>query len=531
MCNTQSPRQTATGAAQSGVFPDSSLTTMYSLSRNVSGVVESAVCRLAVEFRHSRRATPASTRSLSEAASAADLSISEAASLLSSGDITAVEIVDACLERVDAWSHLNALVDGSVDHHRARAAAQRSDERRAAGQSAGALDGIPLSIKDNFAVEGITCGAGSRALEGHVPPYTASAVHKLTSAGAIIVGKANLDEFAMGSDSTSSANGAVVSPWSDAEALRALRAGNSGDRDALARRLVVPGGSSGGSAVSVATGAALGSLGSDTGGSVRQPASFCGVVGLKPTYGRVSRWGLIAYASSLDTPGVLARTVADAALLLDTISGLDPRDSTSIDIAPPTATQSLLGPEVHSLTGIRVGVPVEYRVEELGAAAVELWSQGIAWLRDAGAEVVEVSLPHTRAAVPAYYVLAPAEAASNLSRYDGVRYGHRAGGEGGGSDGDAADVLHAEYTSTRSEAFGEEVQRRILVGNFVLSQSARSAYYDRARAVRDCVAEDFASVVSQLRLCTLLQSLTPRFVFCIVISLTRLPQKLAFTHC
>lgn len=475
--------------------------------------------------------------------------------MLVSGDLTAVSVVSACVDAASDTAHLNALVVDTLAAESAAAikAASDADVRRLRGQSLGPLDGIPISVKANYAVQGLgrNTTAASKALEGFVSPYDATPVARLKAAGAVVFGTANMDEFAMGSASHTGHHGPVVSPWSPSDAMRALEGvvGNydpqsqgthavgdrgSSDSDAatrrrswvgehpdLARRLLVPGGSSGGGAVSVAVGSSLASLGSDTGGSVRQPASFSGVVGLKPTYGRVSRWGLVAYASSLDTPGVLARSVADAALVLDCIAGPDDHDSTSLP-APPAGTPTFSAAlpaqgEAPDLRGVTVGVPVQYHVDGLDAGVVQWWSRGVEWLRDAGARVVEVSLPSTEAALPAYYVLAPAEAASNLARYDGVRYGHRTAADaagagapdwgsarvgrsgddsgGGGDDiGGDASALHDEYTRTRTEALGAEVKRRIMVGNFVLSQSARSDFYDCALAVRRQVADDFAAV-------------------------------------
>ena len=380
-------------------------------------------------------------------------------------------------------------------------AARSADRRWAAGEQLSPLDGVPVTVKANFCVEGSATTAGSRMLHDppFVPPYTATAVARLQAAGAIVVARTNMDEFGMGSATAFSTHGATLSPYSS-PAL-------TGRGDASTAPLTA-GGSSGGGAAATAVGAGLLALGSDTGGSVRQPAAFCGLVGLKPTYGRVSRWGLISYASSLDCPGVMGRSVADAWAALAVMAGPDPRDATSVPLplpttapgsAPAPAAGDLTSATPPSLKGVRVGVPAEFYVQELPDDAVAWWRKGCAWLQDAGAEVVPVSLPHTRHALHAYYVIASAEASSNLARYDGVRYGHRADFTPGDADGTAgAKALHDSYKASRSAGFGWEVQRRLLVGSFVLSQSAKEEYYDAATAVRRLIASDFDAVLQDV---------------------------------
>ncbi|MFM8753224.1 MAG: Asp-tRNA(Asn)/Glu-tRNA(Gln) amidotransferase subunit GatA, partial [Phenylobacterium sp.] len=339
--------------------------------------------------------------------------------------------------------------------------------RRAAGE-AGPLEGAPLGIKDLFCTEGVRTTAGSRILGTFTPTYESTVTSQLWRDGAVMLGKLNLDEFAMGSSNETSAFGPVVSPW--------RRAGDAAP--------LTPGGSSGGSAAAVAAGLCLGATATDTGGSIRQPAAFTGTVGIKPTYGRCSRWGVVAFASSLDQAGPIARTVEDAALLLTSMSGHDPKDSTSLDVEVPDFS-SFVG---RSVKGLRIGVPKEYRVDGMPAEIEALWEQGIAWLRDAGCEIVEVSLPHTRYALPAYYIVAPAEASSNLARYDGMRYGLRA---------DAASLTDT-YETSRAQGFGEEVKRRILIGTYVLSAGYYDAYYLRALKVRRRIADDFSQAFGKV---------------------------------
>jgi len=338
--------------------------------------------------------------------------------------------------------------------------ARASDARLAAGQ-AGPLEGAPLGIKDLFCTEGVRTTAGSKILENFKPTYESTVTSHLWRDGAVMLGKLNMDEFAMGSSNENSAYGPVINPWRSTGSNRAL----------------APGGSSGGSASAVAAQLCLGATATDTGGSIRQPAAFTGTVGVKPTYGRCSRWGIVAFASSLDQAGPIARTVDDAAILLKSMCGHDPKDSTSLDVAVPDFPSSV----GQSVKGLRLGVPKEYRVDGMPAEIEKLWADGIAWLKEAGCEIVEVSLPHTKYALPAYYIIAPAEASSNLARYDGMRYGLR---EPGASLSDV-------YELTRAAGFGEEVKRRILIGTYVLSAGYYDAYYLKALKVRRRIADDF----------------------------------------
>ncbi len=374
---------------------------------------------------------------------------------------SAVEVARAFLDRIAATRGLNAFLTETPE--RALADAARSDERLARGTPR-PLEGVPLAVKDNYCTRGIRTTAASRILERFVPPYESTVSQKVWDAGCALLGKTNMDEFAMGSSTAASAFGPTVNPH------RAT--GEARDR--------VPGGSSGGSAAAVAARGAPGALGSDTGGSVRQPASFCGVVGLKPTYGRCSRYGLIAYASSLDQPGPIARDVADAAVLLAAIAGHDPRDSTSLP-EPVPDYESAVG---RSIKRCKIGIPKEYRLEGLRADVCRAWDDGAARLKDAGCELVEVSLPLSRYALPAYYIIAMAEASSNLARYDGVRYGRR-------TEGGSLEDLYAE---TRSAGFGPEVKRRILLGTYTLSAGYYDAYYKKAQQVRGLIKRDFDRV-------------------------------------
>ncbi|WP_194743625.1 Asp-tRNA(Asn)/Glu-tRNA(Gln) amidotransferase subunit GatA [Thermaurantiacus tibetensis] len=389
------------------------------------------------------------------------LSVAEMREGLAARAFSAAELVSAHVAAAEAARPLNLFITETFD--RAMDAARAADAALAAG-TAGPLSGIPIGIKDLFATKGVRTTAASRILGDFTPPYESTVTAKLQAAGAVSLGKLNLDEFAMGSSNETSAFGPVVSP---------VRAQGS-------EAPLVPGGSSGGSAAAVAARVVAAATGTDTGGSIRQPAAFCGVAGIKPTYGRCSRWGIIAFASSLDQAGVFARSVRDCALLLEAMAGFDPRDSTSIDAPVPRWAQQLSG----DLRGRRVGIPREYRVEGMDPGLEALWEQGAAWLRDAGAEIVEVSLPHTAQALPTYYILAPAEASSNLARYDGVRYGLRVVPEGGG----LADM----YEATRAAGFGAEVRRRIMIGTYVLSAGYYDAYYRKAQKVRALIARDFA---------------------------------------
>jgi len=389
------------------------------------------------------------------------LTIHEAHDRLAAGEISAVELTEAVLERITA-------VDNAVKAYltltpeEALAQAHAADQRRAAGEDTSLL-GIPLAIKDILCTKGIHTTCGSRILESFIPPYDATAVARLKAAGAVFLGKTNTDEFAMGSSTENSAFFTTHNPWS------------------LDR---VPGGSSGGSAAAVAADECLGALGTDTGGSVRQPAGLCGVVGLKPTYGRVSRYGLVAFASSLDQVGVLAKDVSDAAILLQAIAGHDAQDSTSLDVPVPDYSAALTG----DVRGVRIGVPEEYFTEGMQPAVETAVRTAVDRLADRGAEVVAVSLPHTEYAVPVYYLIAPAEASANLARYDGVRYTMRA--DDGG--------LNEMYRATRGQGFGAEVKRRIMLGTYALSAGYYDAYYLKAQKVRTLIKADFDAAFEQV---------------------------------
>lgn len=391
-----------------------------------------------------------------------DLTIAEAGQALEKGDFTARELTDAYLVAMEAARGLNVYIEETPE--RAQAMADASDARRAGGNVQGPLDGIPLAIKDLFCTEGALSTAGSHILEGFRPAYESTVTQNLWDAGAVMLGKSNMDEFAMGSANITSHYGPTLNPWK----------ASSGEN--LGKDLV-PGGSSGGSAAAVAARIAAGATGTDTGGSIRQPGAFCGIVGMKPTYGRCSRWGTIAFASSLDQAGPLARSVRDSALMLGGMAGFDPKDSTSVDLPVPDYAAALTG----DIRGLRVGVPAEYRMDGTPAEIEALWQQGVEWLRDAGAEIVDISLPHTKYALPAYYIVAPAEASSNLARYDGMRYGLRVDGE------DLTDT----YERTRAEGFGDEVKRRIMIGTYVLSAGYYDAYYLKAQRIRTRIADDF----------------------------------------
>jgi len=389
------------------------------------------------------------------------LTIAAAREALRRREISAVDLTMACLTAMDAADRLNAFVHTTPEI--ALAQARAADQRLAAGD-APALCGIPLGIKDLFCTRGVPSQAGSHILRGFRPEYESTVTRRLFDAGAVMLGKLNMDEFAMGSSNETSCYGPAVNPW---------RRGN--DDAAL-----TPGGSSGGSAAAVVADLCLGALGTDTGGSIRQPAAFTGITGLKPTYGRVSRWGIVAFASSLDQAGPMTRSVRDAAILLGGMAGHDPNDSTSADLPVPDFEAALTG----DIRGRTIGIPREYRMDGMPAEIEALWADGAAMLRDAGATITEISLPHTRYALPAYYVIAPAEASSNLARYDGVRYGHRAALASG-------DGITEMYEKTRAEGFGREVRRRVMIGTYVLSAGFYDAYYNRARKVRALVRRDF----------------------------------------
>jgi len=395
------------------------------------------------------------------------LTIHGAREKLRAGEITSVELTQACLSAIEGAGALNAYVHNTPEQ--ALAQAEAADTRLKAG-GAPALAGIPLGIKDLFCTKGVNSQAGSAILDGFKPGYESTVTQNLWDAGAVMLGKLNMDEFAMGSSNETSTYGNVVSPW---------RRGN--DDAAL-----TPGGSSGGSAAAVAADLCLGATGTDTGGSIRQPAAFTGITGIKPTYGRCSRWGIIAFASSLDQAGPMTKDVRDAAIMLSAMCGPDAKDSTCSDLPVPDFEAALTG----DIRGKKIGIPREYRLDGMPDEIETLWQQGTEMLRDAGAELVDISLPHTKYALPAYYVIAPAEASSNLARYDGVRYGHRA-------TLDAGDGINEMYEKTRAEGFGDEVQRRVMVGTYVLSAGFYDAYYNRARRVRALIKRDFEQVFAQ----------------------------------
>jgi len=390
------------------------------------------------------------------------LTIAELRDSLRSGTFSAREIAEAYNAAVAAARGLNAFTVETPDD--ALACAEAADS----GKVTGSLAGIPLGIKDLFATQGVDTTAGSNILKGFKPPYESTVTANLRRAGAGMLGKLNMDEFAMGSSNETSAYGPVLSPWR-----------RQGSNVAL-----TPGGSSGGSAAAVAAQIAPGVTGTDTGGSIRQPAAFTGICGIKPTYGRCSRWGIVSFASSLDQAGPMAKTVRDCAILLEAMAGFDPKDSTSLDLPVPQWQAGLSS----DLKGKRVGIPKEYRIDGVPADIDRLWEQGIAWLKDAGAEIVEISLPHTKYALPTYYIIAPAEASSNLARYDGVRYGLREEG---------VKTLDDMYAATRAVGFGAEVKRRIMIGTYVLSAGFYDAYFTKAQRVRALIKRDFARAFEQ----------------------------------
>ena len=395
------------------------------------------------------------------------LGIAEARNALAKGEISSVELTEACLSAIDGADTLGAVVHKTPEIALGRARA--ADARIQAGD-APAMCGIPVGIKDLFCTEGVASQAASKILEGFVPPYESSVTAKLRDAGAVMVGKLNMDEFAMGSSNETSTYGNAVNPW---------RA--EGSNAAL-----TPGGSSGGSATAVAADLCVAAIGTDTGGSIRQPAALTGIVGLKPTYGRCSRWGIVAFASSLDQAGPMTKSVRDAAILGQAIMGHDPKDSTSADLAVPDFEAMLTG----DIRGQVIGIPKEYRMDGMPDEIEALWAKGRDMLADAGAEIRDISLPHTKYALPAYYVIAPAEASSNLARYDGVRYGYRA-------ELAAGDGITELYEKTRAEGFGAEVKRRVMIGTYVLSAGFYDAYYNRARKVRALIKQDFETVFAE----------------------------------
>ena len=386
-----------------------------------------------------------------------DLGVIETLEGLKSKEFSSEEVVSEYLKLIQSDSKLNAYIH--FNGEKSLLEAKKSDQRRANNNSL-PLDGLPIAVKDIFCVEGEKTSACSKILENFIPDYESTVTSKLWQAGGIYIGKTSMDEFAMGSSNETSYFGEVINPW-------------SGDGDAL-----VPGGSSGGSASAVAAKMAPIALGTDTGGSIRQPASFCGAVGIKPTYGRCSRWGIIAFASSLDQAGPITRSVKDSAVILQNMAGFDTMDSTSADIKVPDFINSCSKP----IKGMKIGIPEEYRLDGLANDVQNVWESGIKWLKEAGVEIIDITLPHTKYALPTYYIVAPAEASANLARYDGVKYGYRS---------ENIKDLEDMYSQTRAEGFGAEVKRRILIGTYVLSAGYYDAYYLRAQKVRTKIVEDF----------------------------------------
>ena len=391
-----------------------------------------------------------------------DLGVAAIRDGVRSGAFSAREVAEAFVARIAAAKPLNAFLVETPDH--ALAAADAADKARAAGETLRPLAGVPIGMKDLFCTKDVATTAASHILEGFTPPYESTVSQNLWDAGAGMLGKLNMDQFAMGSSNETSAFGNVISPWRR----------NDGGNAPLA-----PGGSSGGSSAAIAARLCPAATGTDTGGSIRQPAAFTGIAGIKPTYGRCSRWGVVAFASSLDQAGPMARDVRDCAIMLEAMAGFDPKDATSLQLDVPQWEANLSG----DLTGKKIGIPKEYRVDGMPSEIEALWQQGIAWARDAGAEIVEVSLPHTKYALPAYYIIAPAEASSNLARYDGVRYGQRDLPDGAN--------LQDMYAATRAAGFGDEVKRRIMIGTYVLSAGYYDAYFTQASKVRTLIAHDF----------------------------------------
>ncbi len=409
-----------------------------------------------------------------------DLTITGALDGLAKKKFSSKELTEAHIAAMAVQRGLNAYITETPEKARSMAAA--SDARRAKGE-VGLLEGIPLGIKDLFCTEGVLTTAGSHILDGFKPRYESTITTQLWRAGAVMLGKLNMDEFAMGSSNTTSYHGNVKNPW--------RRRGENRD--------LVPGGSSGGSVAAVSARIAMGATGTDTGGSIRQPAAFTGLVGLKPTYGRCSRWGIVAFASSLDQAGPLARNVEDAALMMQVMAGHDPKDSTSVDIPVPDYRAGLDG----GVKGLKIGIPKEYRVDGMDPSIEKLWADGIDWLKAAGAEMVDISLPHTKYALPTYYIIAPAEASSNLARYDGVRFGLRVPGA----------TLDEMYENTRAEGFGAEVKRRVLIGTYVLSAGYYDAYYLKAQRLRSLILRDFTEAYK--RVDAILTPATPTAAFAI----------------
>ena len=397
-----------------------------------------------------------------------DLGIAAIRDGVRAGDFSATEVADAFVVQVARAKPLNAFLVETPDH--AIAAAKAADAARAAGETLKPLAGVPIGMKDLFCTAGVPTTAASHILEGFTPTYESTVSQNLWDAGAGMLGKLNMDQFAMGSSNETSAFGNVVSPW--------RRSGGSNVE-------LAPGGSSGGSSTAVAARLCPGATGTDTGGSIRQPAAFTGISGIKPTYGRCSRWGTIAFASSLDQAGPMARDVRDCAIMLEAMAGFDAKDATSLKLDVPAWEQGLSS----NLSGLKIGIPKEYRIDGSPEEIDALWQRGIDWLRDAGAQIVDISLPHTKYALPAYYIIAPAEASSNLARYDGVRYGLRDLPEGAG--------LQDMYAATRADGFGPEVKRRVLIGTYVLSAGFYDAYFTQAAKIRTLIARDFQQAFEQ----------------------------------
>ena len=402
------------------------------------------------------------------ASSLTELTVAEIRAGVAAGDFAAAEVAAAFNANVAAASALNAFIVATPEM--ALEAAAKVDADRAAGKPLGKMAGVPIGMKDLFCTKGVQTTAASHILEGFTPEYESSVSQKLWDAGAGMLGKLNLDQFAMGSSNETSYFGNVVSPWKR----------NDGGNAALA-----PGGSSGGSSAAVAARLCPAATGTDTGGSIRQPAAFTGISGIKPTYGRCSRWGIVAFASSLDQAGPMARDVRDCAIMLEVMAGFDAKDATSLDLPVPAWEAGLNG----DLRGKKVGIPREYRLDGMDDDVAKSWEQGIAWLKDAGAEVIDISLPHTKYALPCYYIIAPAEASSNLARYDGVRYGLRDLPDGAG--------LQDMYAATRAAGFGAEVKRRIMIGTYVLSAGFYDAYYTQAQKVRTLISHDFKNAFTE----------------------------------
>ncbi|MFT4999799.1 MAG: aspartyl-tRNA(Asn)/glutamyl-tRNA(Gln) amidotransferase subunit A, partial [Planctomycetota bacterium] len=392
------------------------------------------------------------------------LTIADARDKMRKGELKSIEITEACISAIEGSDALNAFSTRTFDIARTQAAG--ADARIAKGDAPD-MCGIPLGIKDLFCTKGVASQAASKILNGFKPDYESTITTQLWDRGAVMLGKTNMDEFAMGSSNETSTYGPVSSPW--------RRDNSTAD--------LTPGGSSGGSAAAVSGDLCLAATGTDTGGSIRQPAAFTGIVGVKPTYGRASRWGVVAFASSLDQAGPMTKTVRDSAIMLEAMCGHDEKDSTSADLPVPNFEAALTG----DVRGKKIGIPKEYRLDGMPGELEKQWAEGAEMLRDAGAEIIDVSLPHTKYALPAYYVIAPAEASSNLARYDGVRFGHRAKLQKG-------DGISQMYERTRAEGFGPEVQRRIMIGAYVLSAGFYDAYYRRAQRVRTLIKQDFEAV-------------------------------------